>query len=130
MLVMAIEALLEPACRSTEATAHVEDLIRATKGRANLSERQRSSLMGSLRWLRFESINQTGRKLAEDRLGGRTYAGRKPGPFFSYCYDLRSKLVHALDTLPTRDEIATAAAHLEVFVSDLLSGKLLEVELP
>jgi len=129
MLVIAVEALLKPAPRSTEAKAYVESLIKATQESANLSDEEKNSLLGSLKWLLDESINQAGRRLAEKKLGARVYAKKSAPSFFSYCYDLRSRLVHGKDPLPERGEIGSAAAQLEVFVSDLLSGQLLEINL-
>ena len=86
-------------------------------------------MIGSLKWLESESISRTGRNLARSRLGSREYMDMKPENFFNLCYSLRSRLVHADDPLPSRDEIAKTVASLEVFVSDLLSGALLDVEI-
>jgi len=129
MLVMAIEALIEPSPRSLAAAAHVETLIRATDDSETLSSEEKASLLGSLRWLRSESINQAGRKLALARLGNRRYLERSAPAFFSHCYDLRSRLVHGTHPFPTQDEVGAVVAQLEVFVADLLSGELLEVQL-
>ena len=129
MLVMAIEVLLEPASRSPAATAHVESLILATDNAGTLSCEEKASLQGSLRWLRFESINQTGRKLVVERLGNRKYLKRSAPAFFSDCYALRSRLVHGVHPFPSQNEISAVVAQLEVFVSDLVSGELLEIEL-
>ena len=129
MLIIAIEALIKPAPRSTEAKAHVESLIRATQESASLSDKEKNSLLGSLKWLLDESINQAGRRLAGEKLGSRVYAKKTAPSFFSYCYDLRSRLVHGKYPLPEQGEINSAAGQLEVFVSDLLSGQLLEINL-
>ena len=128
MLVMAVEALLELAPRPPKAKAHVETLIRTTQESDSLSDEERNSLLGSLKWLLDESINQAGRRLAESRLGVRVYAKKSAPSFFSYCYDLRSRLVHGKYPLLEQGEIGSAAAQLEVFVSDLLSGQLLEIK--
>lgn len=129
MLMMAVEALLIPALRSPAATAHVDALKRMTRESDKLSTQEKGSLLGSLTWLLRESINQTGRRLAEERLGSRTYTDMKPPAFFSYCYDLRSRLVHGNPPFPTQQEIGSAVGQLEVFVSDLLAGELLGVQL-
>jgi hypothetical protein len=128
MLVIAVEALLVPPPRSLAATAHVDALIRMTRESDKLSTQEQNSLIGSLKWLSHESINQTGRALAEERLGSRKYADKEPAAFFSYCYDLRSRLVHGKPPFPTQQEIRSAVGQLEVFVSDLLAGELLDVQ--
>jgi hypothetical protein len=129
MLVMATETLIEPGPRSLVAADHVETLIRLTEGSEILSSEEKASLLGSLRWLRSESINQTGRKLAIARLGKRRYMEQSAPAFFSQCYSLRSRLVHGVHPFPTQAEVGNVVAQLEVFVSDLLSGELLEVQL-
>jgi hypothetical protein len=107
----------------------IEEFIRATQESASLSDKEKNSLLGSLKWLLDESINQAGRRLAEEKLGSRVYAKKTAPSFFSYCYDLRSRLVHGKYPLPEQGEINSAAGQLEVFVSDLLSGQLLEINL-
>lgn len=128
LLVIAVEALLEPSSRSEAAIEHVENMLTLTRESHLLSKEEKKSIDSSLRWLRQESINQTGQKLADNRLGARTYGGHKARTFFSKCYRLRSRLVHGLVPIPTREEIGLAAANMEVFVSDLLSGSLLDIE--
>ena len=129
VLVMAIEALLAPSSRSQNAVAHVESMIAATEESELLSTDEKRSLVGSLKWLKCESINQTGRRLASDLLGERKYMEKKAPAFFSYCYGIRSRLVHGEHPLPTQQEIGSVVAQLEVFVSDLLSGNLRDIEL-
>jgi hypothetical protein len=52
----------------------------------------------------------------------RTYMDRAPATFFSYCYSMRGRLFHGNHPLPTRAEVGTCAADLEVFVANLLSA--------
>jgi len=94
VLVMAIEALLAPTHRSRNAVAHIEAMIAATEESRLLSNNEKSSLTDSLKWLKYESINQSGRNLASSRLGERRYMGKKGPAFFSHCYRIRSRLVH------------------------------------
>lgn len=129
VLVMAIEALLEPSLRSQSALGHVARMITATEESESLSAEEKRSLLGSLKWLKCESISQTGRKLASGRLGDRKYMEKQAPVFFSYCYGIRSQLVHGEHPLHTQQEIGSAVAQLEVFVSDLLSGDLRDIEL-
>jgi hypothetical protein len=120
MLMMAIETLIELEPRSAEAQAHVEALIAATR-RSELPRPEKQSMIGTLSWLKDESISQGGRRLAA-RLEGRAYDGVPPAKFFTKCYELRSRLVHGAYPRPSFEEVNARCAPLETFVSDLLSG--------
>ncbi len=129
MLVMSIEALLIPATRQPAALAHVDELIEATRASNSLAEPEKQSLLGSLKWLRVESISKTGRRLAAERLAPRTYGGMTPSNFFAHCYDLRSRLVHGGLPSVAHHGISAVFPELQKFVSDLVSGDLLQVQL-
>jgi hypothetical protein len=60
MLMMAMEALIEQAQRSTAALDHVDRLIDETRS-ADLPRDEIASLLGSLEFLRYESISRAGR---------------------------------------------------------------------
>jgi hypothetical protein len=122
MLMMAAETLIESQPRSEAVAEHVRELIAATKT-SSLGRDEIESIVGSLTWLYGESIGQAGRRLAQS-LGDRRYADEEPPRFFTRCYDLRSKLVHGHHPRPDRGEVDQRAAALEVFVSDLLAGRL------
>jgi hypothetical protein len=124
LLVMAVEALLTPTSRSPETRQHVDKLIEQTHS-APLPDNEKKSMIGALRWLHNESINQSGRRLASNRLHSRSYNERSAPDFFSYCYQLRSNLVHGKLPVPTFDEIGSVAGTLEVFVADLLTIPIL-----
>ena len=124
LLVMAIEALIEPASRSSEAQEHVDRLIEQTRS-ASIPEGEKNSMIGTLRWLRHESINQAGRRLASSRLDDRSYNEQSAPDFFTYCYQLRSNLVHGRFARATFEEVGNAAGALEVFVADLLTSPIL-----
>jgi len=124
LLMMAIEALLDPRPRSDAARAHVDFLITQTQVAA-LSASERQSMIGALRWLSNESISQAGRNLSSELLGQRIYKGRPADKFFTFCYGLRSALVHGSIPYPSFWEIANTAADLEVFVADLLTVRFL-----
>jgi hypothetical protein len=102
----------------------VASLIEQTKS-SSLPVKERNSILGSLRLLRRESINQAGKRFTAERLGGRVYGDRTAPDFFSYCYQMRSNLVHGNLPVPTFEEVGGVAATLEVFVSDLLTGPVL-----
>jgi len=120
MQMMAVEVLLELSPRSAAAQAHVAQLIKITDANSALAKVDKESMRSSLKWLYDESIGQGGRKLAR-RLGTQTYLKKNPEQFFTKCYTLRSRLVHAGGTRPTREEVGAAAAEFEHFVGDLLA---------
>lgn len=127
MLMMAMETLIEQEARSDAAVAHVERLVRETKA-AELPADEIRSLASSLQFLKRESISGAGRRLAQ-RLGDRTYGDptkEPPAKFFTGCYNLRSSLVHGALPPPRFSEVNGRVAGLELMVSDLLSGDLLE----
>jgi len=124
LLVMSVEALIEPAARSTEAREHVEQLIAQTEASA-LSRAERDSMLGALRWLLQQSISQAGKHLVRDRLGDRAYTDMPAHKFFSHFYQIRSNLVHGNMPYPTFEEIGSICGPLEVFVSDLLTSPTL-----
>lgn len=129
LLMMAFEALLEPSPRSSVAALHVDSMIAATHSSESLSPEEKESLLGALSGLHYESISQTGRRLAEKCLGRQVYMNKEAPSFFSYCYELRSRLVHSNHPMPSQQEIGPATAQLEVFVSNILSGELRDVTL-
>ncbi len=128
LLVMAVEALIETSPRSKAAIEHVEDLLKITFESQYLSKEEKKSISSTLQYLRQESINQSGQKLAKERLESRKYGELEAQRFFSKCYHLRSRLVHGAVPMPSREKVSIAAAHMEMFVSDLLSGTLKDIE--
>lgn len=120
LLVVAIEALIEPEARSGEAQAHVKSLIAATNAAA-IPDAEKASMVGTLRWLANESISQAGRRLVTSRLGTRQYEKHSAAAFFTLAYQMRSNLVHGNLPYPTFEAVSAIAAPLEVFVSDLLT---------
>jgi hypothetical protein len=126
MLMAALEALIDPQPRPRASIEHVERLIALTR-ESDLPEREVDSLMGSLKWLKDESIGQAGKRLA-GRLGERRYmdGNETPAQFFARCYALRSHLVHGHVPRPAEGDVGSRAASLEVFVGHLLSSELLD----
>lgn len=124
LLVMAVEALIETVPRSPEGLDHVNRLIEETLS-ANLPGIEKDSMIGTLSWLRNESINQAGKRLTSNRLGSRLYGDKSAPEFFSYCYQLRSNLVHGNLPIPTFEEVGNVTGILELFVSDLLTIPIL-----
>lgn len=126
LLMMACEALLEPKPRNELVRRCVDDLISLTQT-AGLPANDTQSIIGSLRWLYTESIGQAGRRLASGLIP-REYMGKHPVHFFTECYALRSALVHGHAERPKAGEVGSHAASLEVFLQDLLSGPLLNLD--
>jgi hypothetical protein len=126
MLMMAVEALITPIAKSPRAVRYVDQFIDQIT-LSDLEESEKASLIGSLDYLRSESINQAGRRLVE-ALGGRKYGGVDAPKFFSRCYEVRSSLVHGKHPRPDLEEVDSLAADLELMVSDLLSGQLLRAQ--
>lgn len=126
MLMMALETLITLEPRDELVCRHVDSLVLATK-QAGLAQSEISSVIGSLNWLYQESISQAGRRLSK-ALSTRRYMGQTPSNFFTNCYALRSRLVHGTYPRPTRREVGSRVASLEVFVADLLSGPLRDDE--
>ncbi|MGX5653783.1 hypothetical protein ACWKWC_03330 [Geodermatophilus nigrescens] len=127
MLTMALETLIEQVDRPLAVQEELQKLI-ASVEEAGLPEGDAASLVGGLRALRQESVGQAGRRLST-ALADRLYLDMPALRFFSYCYGLRSKLVHGAHPRPSREEVDLAAAHLERFVGDLLARELLDVPL-
>ncbi len=125
MLMMAVETLIELEPRHDPVRSHVDALIEQTQA-SGLPDAEVQSLIGSLNWLRCESINQAGRRLAL-RLGNRKFMDETPDRFFTTCYALRGQLFHGAYPRPTRDEVGGRASALSLFVSQLLSLELAEV---
>lgn len=124
LLIMAIEALIRPKPRSGESLAQVESFVLQTK-QANLPDQEKNSILGTLRWLRVESINQAGRRMVNERLGDRIYLEMTAPDFFTHCYQMRSNLVHGNLPTPTFEDIGKVTATTEVFASELLTVPVL-----
>jgi hypothetical protein len=124
LLMMALEILIEPQPRADAVRAHVDRLIAETR-ESGLPGSEVESIIGSLRWLRNESIGQAGRRLAS-RVGEREYMDEPPKRFFTNCYALRSRRFHGHDPHPSREEVDQRAVSLELLVRDLLSLELLD----
>jgi len=123
LFVIAIEALIEKKRRTSVEIEHVAALIKLTKDNLALSIPERSSMLGSLKDLKNQSISQSGRELVENILGEKIYSSKPASQFLTQCYSLRSSLVHN----GTWDEKNNALAYeLERMVVDLLIAKVKE----
>jgi hypothetical protein len=122
-LVMSIEVLLEFQSRPSKVVQYVNEFIDRIK-ESDLEKSEMDSLVNSMGYLKKESIQQAAKHLIKIRLGEKEYSGQKAIDFFTYCYGLRSKLVHGGKKYPAWNEIGAAAAGLEVLVADLISSSI------
>lgn len=122
-LVMAIEALLQPADREKQAQDHVARLIDLTAN-SGLPDSEKTSMIGSLKWLYQESIGKTGKRLAGTLLGNEAYADKTPAAFFTKCYTIRSQLVHNGSLSDRKTRLDSWVGELERFVADLLKASI------
>jgi hypothetical protein len=118
MLMAALETMIKPRPRSSESIKHVSRLIELTR-ESGLPEWEIGSLTGSLKWLYHESINQAG-KIIATTLGPRTYMDERPAVFFRRCYEIRSRLLHGSDPLPSAHDVRSRIPSLIEFVADLI----------
>jgi hypothetical protein len=118
-LVTAVEALIEPAARCPQAQALVvtmSDLV----CNADLHDSTKQAMLGTLQWLRNDSIGESGRALAKRLLGDQRYMGMDASSFFSRCYDLRSRILHSGKPDKPVLDMTVAAGECCRFVGDLL----------
>ncbi len=122
-LVSVVESLLESEERDPQAVEHVEHLIELTKESA-LGQSAKSSLLGTLKWLRYESINHMCNTLITRYLAGNEYGGKKAQQFFRECYSIRSDLLHTGKSSGEGITMETVIDDLNILVQDLLDSAL------
>jgi hypothetical protein len=118
-LVTAIEALLEPAPRSPDVqmiVSTMETMVRQT----DIDQSIKEAMIGSLQWLRQDSIGQAGRDLCMHFLGSTQYFGMVASRFFSYCYELRSQILHFGKPIEDAVDLLAVSNTCQAFVADLL----------
>ena len=118
MLMAALETMIKPQPRSDESIDHVSKLMALTR-QSGLPKDEVESLTGSLKWLCQESIGQAGRKIAAT-LETKMYMSKKPEAFFRECYEIRSRLLHGNDPLPSAQDVRSRIPYLIEFVADLI----------
>jgi hypothetical protein len=121
LLWMALETLIDQEERGEESQHWVDEMIAMTSEADLSEEKDRNSMVGSLKWLKRESISQAGKRLVRE-LGDRRYNDMTPVKFFEKCYDVRNLLAHGYKARPGRDQVDRLAAHLEILVGDLIAG--------
>ena len=128
-LMMAAECLIEQQPRSSDMHAIINDAIAKAEALDD-DTAARDSFVGSLRYLRNESISGAGRRLAKALDHGITYMDEDPDVFFTNCYNMRSSLAHGVSTdkRPSPSDVDIRAASLEIMIGDLLSVPLLGIQ--
>ena len=124
-LITAVEALLDPQPRPAAARELVAKLIEIVDG-SGMDDGTRSAMSGSLQWLKQESIGQAGRTLATRLLSGRIYQAQPPARFFTFCYELRSSILHFGTVPATVVDFPSVCAVAHEFVCDLLIASFAE----
>jgi len=127
LLMSGIEALIEQLPRSDGIIEVVRTLQSQVDAAVHLMEVEKDSLKAGLGQLKRESIGQAGRRLIRDKIGSRSFDDVPADELFGRCYGLRSRLVHGDLPFPSREDVNTLVAQLEVMFSDLLSADLLNV---
>lgn len=124
LLVMAVEVLITCNVRSEEVDSHIDILIELTIENTKIDKNDKDSIIGSLTWLKKQSIGQAGRELAKKRLGINKYHDMYADKFFTEIYRVRSNLVHGNTIQPSSEDIGKLSIELEKFISDLLTGEI------
>jgi len=118
-LVTAVEALLEPPVRPPNAQKLVSTM-EAMITQADFDEQIKDAMIGSLQRLKTDSIGQTGKGLSERLLGSREYLGMVASRFFTYCYRLRSQILHSGEQDDATVDLLAVSNACQQFVADLL----------
>jgi hypothetical protein len=119
-LVFSAESIANPEKRSDSSIALVNELLTSVKT-SKINSQERDSLLGSLSWLKNDSISQCLRKMTNKYLPNKIYGGLKSDKFISKCYEARSTLVHNGAVDEKDYDIGILAADLEVYMTDMLS---------
>jgi hypothetical protein len=122
-LISAVETIMEFKPRSTQVLEHVENLVEATKS-SGLPRSEIDSILGSLSWLRQESISKAGKTFTEELLGSQEYGGKSAKNFFQYCYNIRSELMHHGRLSDHTISLGHLVNRLDELVADLLAASL------
>lgn len=88
ILVSVVECLAARDEKSGDVIAFIEELINYTKTNYKESGKEKSNLISRLGNLKRNSISVSCNKLVE------YYLGEESMKYFSYCYDIRSKILH------------------------------------
>lgn len=118
-LVTAVEALSEQRKRSDEVAALVKE-FKSTTQNSMIDQSVRESMLGSLERLKSESIGQAGRALVKGLIPGEHFDNQPATEFFTYCYGLRSEILHSGSIADQEVDMRHLANVMESFVARLL----------
>lgn len=122
-LVTAVEALLEPLKRSEEVEKLVAEL-KAQTSQSTLDETTKNSIISSLQRIKYQSISQAGRIIAQRLIPDALFDGQSSADFFTHSYNLRSRILHS-GTIPEKSiDLRQLANVMETFVNRLLLAAL------
>lgn len=118
-LITAVEAILQPEQRIQDLQAFLAD-CQAGLDILEVTPAVKQSVRSGLEWLKSESISHTGRVLCERLLGHREYKAMRAARFFTYCYGIRSEIVHNGKPSDPVVDFLDLANTSQRFVGDLL----------
>jgi len=87
---------------------------------SDLEKHEKKSILGTLKYLKKESLTQSLRKMASVYLPDKEYGGLSSEKFIKKCYDARSKLVHEGKVDESKHNIGLLAARLELYMRNRL----------
>jgi len=122
-LVTAVEALLEPLKHSDEVEALVQE-FKAKARQSTVDQSTKDSIIGRLERLRYQSIRQAGRSLADRLVPNEFFDEHSSADFFTRCYDWRSQILHTGTIAGKSVDTWHLANVMEYFVSRLLLAVL------
>lgn len=120
LLFMALEALVELQPRDEAAQTLVDELEGITRDALGLGDADRSSILGSLGWLRKESIRQGGLRVCRE-LGDCEIDGWAPSDLYNESYRVRNGLTHPRGSLPTREAVSNLIGPLQKLVQAMMA---------
>jgi len=122
-LINSIEAMLEPEDRDKDAIDLVCSMIQLVKSSV-LEKSVKASMQGSIQWLKKDSISQSGRKLCGSLLPENEYMGMSSTKFFTYCYGVRSNIVHSGGNSTQEIDLLDLSNTMQLFVKDLILASI------
>lgn len=118
-LIQAAETLVKPSERCDRTRQLVDSFIEHTNS-SEINEEDKISILGSLNWLRYDSISQCLQKSAIENLQNREYSGMASEVFIKKCYDARSRLLHSGSINESKYDIGALSSSLRIYLRDLL----------
>lgn len=118
-LIQAAETLVKPSERCHRTRKLVDSFIEKTNC-SEINREDKFSILGSLNWLRYDSISQSLQKSAKENLKNKKYCGLTPDVFIKKCYEARSRLLHSGSIDESKYNIGALSSSLGTYLRDLL----------